>query len=589
MFVGGGNWGSFDNPKSIAAMRYCVTGGTRIRTEHGLVRIKDIPGLYGYDASFLTTPGASFDLDLGVTSLRNTKQTASKWINSGQHKVLRIKTNTDIDIVCTPNHPLLVLNSSFEYEWKCAGDLALGDCLAMNRADVNTLPKSSPISTEMAITLGYCVSEGYLTKNFLYINSAYKGQNDDFRSNFNSALPNAPLIERVCKPSGYGKRKFRSFECNSVATVAKFADLGLYPGNSYSRRVPKVLFSCAKNEVAAFLQGYFEGDGSISIVNGSVLITAHSVSLKLLKEVKLLLWEYFGILTTRVSRERKGGAGHRFFISGVDSIRTFLTEIGFRTARKQVVCDAAIKLCENITVYGGLSKVDVIPHCSTADFKVHKTVRKFRENFHKMPETDRQTMQDVYSANYFHAKVEKIESGGKSYLANKIAKSLGITNIKMDAIRDEMVKDPVLEPWVNFFWHKNEAEYYPTTHPEEQWQNIVNQSEAFWPTMKRKIEETLASGKPAIFEGVNLLPHLMRELSIKGVVILGNSEEETFERIKADPRWGKSEELQRLKADAFFNVERPRYEAEAKKYGYPTFDGPEDAEAELIRLIQQTS
>lgn len=80
----------------------------------------------------------------------------------------------------------------------------------------------------------------------------------------------------------------------------------------------------------------------------------------------------------------------------------------------------------------------------------------------------------------------------------------------------------------------------------------------------------------------------MQEIAIKGVVILGNSEEETFERIKADPRWGNTEELQRLEADAFFNVERPRYAAEAEKYGYLTFNGPENAEVELIKLIRQT-
>lgn len=178
-----------------------------------------------------------------------------------------------------------------------------------------------------------------------------------------------------------------------------------------------------------------------------------------------------------------------------------------------------------------------------------------------------------------------IPTAGKSYLADKIAKSFGMTHIKIDAVRDEMVKIPKLEPWVNFFWNKNEAEYYPNTSADEQWKNIVDQSEAFWPTVKAKIEEILASGNPTIFEGVNLLPHLMKELAIKGVVILGNSEKETFERIKADPRWGSTEELQRLEAHAFFTIERSRYAAEAEKHGYPTFSDPSEAEAELIRLI----
>lgn len=182
-----------------------------------------------------------------------------------------------------------------------------------------------------------------------------------------------------------------------------------------------------------------------------------------------------------------------------------------------------------------------------------------------------------------------IPTSGKSYLAKKVAEKLGISWVKMDDVREGMLKDPKMEYWDKFFWNINEADYYPATPADTQWQNIVYQSEAFWPTHKQKIEETLASGTPTIFEGVNLLPHLMAQLPVRGVVLLGISEEETFQRIKVDPRWGETEELQRLEADAFFNIERPLYAVEAKKYGYSTFNGAEDAEAELIKLIQQTS
>lgn len=182
-----------------------------------------------------------------------------------------------------------------------------------------------------------------------------------------------------------------------------------------------------------------------------------------------------------------------------------------------------------------------------------------------------------------------IPTAGKSHLAKKVAETLGISWIKMDNVRDEMLKDPKIEPWVNFFWNIDETKYYPSTPADIQWQNIVNQSEAFWPRKKQRIEETLAQGTPTIFEGVNLLPHLMKQLPVRGVVLLGTSEKETFKRLKAEPRWGNTEELQRLEADAFFNIERPHYAEEAKKYGYPAFSEPSDAEAELIKLIQQTA
>ncbi len=178
-----------------------------------------------------------------------------------------------------------------------------------------------------------------------------------------------------------------------------------------------------------------------------------------------------------------------------------------------------------------------------------------------------------------------ISTAGKSYLAKRVASSLGVDYINLDELRSEMEKDLALEPWVNFYWHKNEAEYYQTTIPEEQWQDLVKQSEAFWPTMKRKIEGVLASGKPTIFEAVNLLPHLVKELPIKGIVLLGNSEQEIFERLAAVPRWGNTEELQHLEANALFSIERPRYKAEAEKYGYSAYSEPTAAEDGLTRLI----
>jgi dephospho-CoA kinase len=179
-----------------------------------------------------------------------------------------------------------------------------------------------------------------------------------------------------------------------------------------------------------------------------------------------------------------------------------------------------------------------------------------------------------------------IPTSGKSYLAETIAASLGIECLKMDAVREEMVRDAKLEPWVNFFWNKNEKEYYQNTPPEIHWQNLVKQSEAFWPTKKQKIVHILTSGKPTIFESVNLLPHLLRELPIRGVVLLGQTEDEVLKRLQRQPRWGATEELQKLEADSFINVERPHYLAEAEKYGYPAFSNPKEAEAELIRLIR---
>lgn len=187
-----------------------------------------------------------------------------------------------------------------------------------------------------------------------------------------------------------------------------------------------------------------------------------------------------------------------------------------------------------------------------------------------------------------YAFISGIPASGKSYLAARVAQKVGAQHIEMDALREEMRGSPELKKWVDFFWNKNEAEYWEQTNCNEQWLNLKNQSEAFWPILLRRITEIQTAGKLAIFEGVNLLPHLTRkDLNFSGIILLGDSFESIFERNKKAPRWGQTEALQRKEAEAFYNCERPQYKAEAEKYGYPAFSDMEKAEKELLDIFNR--
>ena len=182
--------------------------------------------------------------------------------------------------------------------------------------------------------------------------------------------------------------------------------------------------------------------------------------------------------------------------------------------------------------------------------------------------------------------ISGIPASGKSYLADKIAESLGVQHVAIDDWREEMKEDPVLKKWVDFFWNQDEAEYWRTTNCDQQWENLKNQSEAFWPKILAKIKEIQKTGKGAIFEGVNILPHLARrDFDFDGVVLLGESYEKILERNKKDLRWGSTEGLQVQEAKAFWDCERSKYESEAKKYSYKIFSDAILAEEELIKLL----
>ena len=189
-----------------------------------------------------------------------------------------------------------------------------------------------------------------------------------------------------------------------------------------------------------------------------------------------------------------------------------------------------------------------------------------------------------------YAFISGIPVSGKSCVAAKVAKTVGVLHIEIDELRKEMSKTPELKKWVMFFWNQDEIEYWKNTDCNQQWENLKNQSEAFWPTVLEKIKRVQKSGKPAIFEGVNLLPHLAaKDLQFPGVVLLGSSLEDIFERNKKEPRWGKAKELQKMEAEGFYNCERPRYKAEAEKYGYQAFTDASEAEKELLKMFHQSA
>lgn len=180
-----------------------------------------------------------------------------------------------------------------------------------------------------------------------------------------------------------------------------------------------------------------------------------------------------------------------------------------------------------------------------------------------------------------------IPASGKSYLAKNIAEKVGVFHLDLDTLRDEMTKDPKLKYWVDFFWNQDEERYLTEISCEQHWQNLVKQSEAFWPTILKKVNEIKKSHESVIFEGVNILPHLAkRDLDFPGIFLLGESFEQIFERNKQNPRWGQTEELQRKEAELFFNCERLKYKEEAQKFGYKTFSDSEEAEEEVLKLLK---
>lgn len=172
-----------------------------------------------------------------------------------------------------------------------------------------------------------------------------------------------------------------------------------------------------------------------------------------------------------------------------------------------------------------------------------------------------------------------IPTAGKSFLAQQLAKETGGLAVCLDDLRSVLASDERYRAWVRFYADQDERAYYADHDADERWHDLVAQSEALWPAFLQAIALYRNMTVPVIFESVNLLPHLLRRdfPDDPGLALVGTTYEAVFERNCQAPRWGMTAELQALEAHEFFDDERPRYIAEAKKYGYPVFESSDAA------------
>ncbi len=146
--------------------------------------------------------------------------------------------------------------------------------------------------------------------------------------------------------------------------------LGMKHG-SKNKNVPKILFSLHKKSIAAFLGGYFGGDGTFS----KKYIEASTVSKDLADSIMYLLL-YFGIVARySEKKERNGTVSHRIRFVWQDFIKTFLDEIGFCYESKNKKAKEYIKKL--------WIKRDALKPKIDKDVYWDLVVDKFREKYNK--------------------------------------------------------------------------------------------------------------------------------------------------------------------------------------------------------------
>ena len=114
-----------------------------------------------------------------------------------------------------------------------------------------------------------------------------------------------------------------------------------FAGYSYTKRVPQWCFTASDDEVAAYLRGYFSGDGSAFKINGvRPVVNCASVNKNLMMDIRTLLTR-LGIYGVISGPQKPGTTSYEsssmsfsLTINRIESLRRFRDKVGFLQDRK---------------------------------------------------------------------------------------------------------------------------------------------------------------------------------------------------------------------------------------------------------------
>ncbi len=288
--------------------------------------------------------------------LRYTKRTMTHAFSTGVKQVFRLTLASGKTIRATANHPFLTYAG-----WSPLGELRTGDRVSVPRHVPPPL-QVTEWADERVVLLAHMLGDGSMVRRqpirYASIDEANLQAVTKAALTFGVAAVRDEHAAARCTtlrlPAPYPlARGIR----NPIA--AWFDELGLFGARSHQKFVPAAVFSLPKEQIALFVRHLWATDGSVTVnKNGrSGRVYYASTSRRLVDDLSRLLLR-FGIQTrTRVVHETGYRDGYTLDISGVDSQRRFLQEIGVHGARGVL----ATRLLEIVRDVKADTNVDTVP------------------------------------------------------------------------------------------------------------------------------------------------------------------------------------------------------------------------------------
>jgi intein/homing endonuclease len=328
----------------------CVVGGTKVLLSDGFHDIEEL--CVGHDV------GDYFPLE-GQIFGKNGFEPLSHGYVSPDSETLKITTRHGIQLEVTHEHPLWKLDPTTGGSMTKARDLRVGDHLRVQHSmgvfgNDNSLdhPTVKTITPELAYILGGYIAEGWMSGDPAY---------GVWISNADVEFRRAFLENTIVKPF-HPTKNSQKMLCCSKELVTVFQAAGVDPKwKCDTKRVPAKIWRCTKDVQAAFLRGYFDGDGSAT----GGCACASSTSRGLISDLHQMLLN-LGIIPKVIASDyekAKKQIGVRFIAGNTKPLqsvrpswgihiprsqsRRYLQEIGFAIKRKQDELAAGVERYEN--------------------------------------------------------------------------------------------------------------------------------------------------------------------------------------------------------------------------------------------------
>lgn len=330
----------------------CVAGDTKVLLSDGFYEIDELCSGRAI--------GDYFELTNNVYGKHGLEPLSHGYV-SPESETLKIKTRHGIELEVTKKHPLWALNAKDGGSMVQAQNLKIGDHLRVQHS-MNVYGNDTTIdhhlvkemTTELAYLLGGFIAEGWITRSSDGKGYAVYVSNSD--AEFRDAFLNSSIIKKF-----HAQKNTQKLICCSRDLVTLFEAVGIDPlWKCDTKRVPKKIWRCPKEIQAAFLRGYFDGDGSAT--RGTPC--ASSTSRKLIADIHQLLLNV-GIIPKIIASDlekAKKQIGVRIIADNkkpLQSVRQswgihvprsqaklFLDKIGFAIKRKQEKLSSYVSMFE---------------------------------------------------------------------------------------------------------------------------------------------------------------------------------------------------------------------------------------------------